>query len=79
MKRAVEAFQADGYTEIERHAKSLPESQLVDSLQDAYFIGYDKKIAALKTRLDPDLDLDWAQGRAMPVEQAVSDALLMGL
>jgi len=48
-------------------------------LQDAYFIGYDKKIEAVRTRLDRDLSRDWAQGHAMPVEQAVSDALQTGL
>src|SRR5438094_771079 len=37
--RAVEAFCADGYTEIEYHRKSLSESQLFDSVSDAYFIG----------------------------------------
>jgi D-3-phosphoglycerate dehydrogenase len=35
----VEAFRADGYTEIETHPKSLPESDLLASAADAYFIG----------------------------------------
>jgi D-3-phosphoglycerate dehydrogenase / 2-oxoglutarate reductase len=36
---AVEAFHADGYTEIEYHKKSLPEEQLLEAARDAYFIG----------------------------------------
>ncbi|MGD1092982.1 MAG: phosphoglycerate dehydrogenase [Bryobacteraceae bacterium] len=36
---AVEAFQADGYTGIEYHPKSLPEAELIKSARDAYFIG----------------------------------------
>ena len=36
---AVEAFQADGYTNIATHAKALPESQLLEAVSDAYFIG----------------------------------------
>lgn len=36
---AVEAFQADGYTNIATHAKALPEPQLLEAVSDAYFIG----------------------------------------
>jgi len=36
---AVEAFRADGYTNILQHAKSLAPSQLAAALRDAYFIG----------------------------------------
>ena len=36
---AVDAFRADGYTEIEYHPKSLPEPALLRSVHDAYFIG----------------------------------------
>jgi D-3-phosphoglycerate dehydrogenase len=36
---AVEAFRADGYTQIEYHEKSLPESQLLASIEDASIIG----------------------------------------
>src|ERR1700730_14410488 len=35
----LEVFRADGYTDIEYHQKSLPESKLFDSISDAYFIG----------------------------------------
>jgi D-3-phosphoglycerate dehydrogenase len=36
---AAAAFQADGYTSIARHAKSLPEDKLLEAVSDAYFIG----------------------------------------
>ncbi|HMQ13014.1 MAG TPA: phosphoglycerate dehydrogenase, partial [Candidatus Competibacter phosphatis] len=36
---AVEAFQADGYSTIEVHSKALPESQLLESIGDAYLVG----------------------------------------
>ncbi|MGB5065238.1 MAG: phosphoglycerate dehydrogenase [Candidatus Competibacter sp.] len=36
---AVEAFQADGYSNIEFHPKALPEPQLLKSIGDAYFVG----------------------------------------
>ncbi len=36
---AVDAFRADGYTDIEYHPKSLPEKQLVAAVRKAAFIG----------------------------------------
>ncbi len=36
---AVDAFRADGYTDIEYHPKSLPAPALLSSIHDAYFIG----------------------------------------
>jgi D-3-phosphoglycerate dehydrogenase len=36
---AVEAFRADGYTDIEYHPKSLPKPQLLAALRDSYFVG----------------------------------------
>ena len=36
---ALDAFRRDGYTEIEQHAKSLPEARLADALRDAYIVG----------------------------------------
>src|SRR3974377_1766389 len=36
---AVEAFRADGYTDIEYHSKALPEPQLAKSIRDCYFVG----------------------------------------
>jgi D-3-phosphoglycerate dehydrogenase len=36
---AVETFRADGYTDIDYHAKSMPEEQLIKVIADAYFVG----------------------------------------
>lgn len=36
---AIELFRRDGYTDIDYHKKPLPESQLVDAVREAYFIG----------------------------------------
>lgn len=36
---AVEAFEADGYTEVEYHKKALPEPMLLAAVRDVYFIG----------------------------------------
>ena len=36
---AVDAFRRDGYTNIEAHPKSLPETKLVASMRDAYIVG----------------------------------------
>jgi D-3-phosphoglycerate dehydrogenase len=36
---AVDAFRADGYTDIAYHPKSLPEPQLREAIRDAYFVG----------------------------------------
>jgi D-3-phosphoglycerate dehydrogenase len=36
---AVDAFRADGYSNIEIHQKALPEPQLVDAVRDAYIVG----------------------------------------
>jgi D-3-phosphoglycerate dehydrogenase len=36
---SVAAFDADGYTDIEYHQKSLPEPELLASIRDAYFVG----------------------------------------
>ena len=35
---AVEAFRADGYTNVTRHEKSLPEAQLLDAVREASVI-----------------------------------------
>ncbi|MBI2381950.1 MAG: phosphoglycerate dehydrogenase [Gammaproteobacteria bacterium] len=37
--RAVEAFKADGYSNIEYHKKALPEDQLLTAVASAHFIG----------------------------------------
>jgi D-3-phosphoglycerate dehydrogenase len=36
---AVDAFRSDGYSNIEIHAKALPEPQLKDAVRDAYIVG----------------------------------------
>ena len=36
---AVEAFRADGYTNITQHEKSLPEAQLIEAVREASIIG----------------------------------------
>ena len=36
---AVDNFKAEGYTNIEYHAASLPEEQLKESIKDAHFVG----------------------------------------
>lgn len=36
---AVEAFRADGYSDIEYHPKSLPEAKLVKSVRNAFLLG----------------------------------------
>jgi D-3-phosphoglycerate dehydrogenase len=36
---AVEAFRADGYTDIAYHPKSLPAPELREAIRDAYFVG----------------------------------------
>lgn len=36
---SVEAFHADGYSDLEYHKKSLPESKLIKAVEDAHLIG----------------------------------------
>ncbi len=36
---AVDAFRADGYTDIDYHEKSMPEAQLTEAVKDAYIVG----------------------------------------
>ncbi|HUS07703.1 MAG TPA: NAD(P)-dependent oxidoreductase [Bryobacteraceae bacterium] len=36
---AVHAFRANGYTGVEYHRKALPESHLIESIGDAFFVG----------------------------------------
>jgi D-3-phosphoglycerate dehydrogenase len=82
---AVEAFQADGYTSIESHAKALPESMLLETIGDAYFVGI-RSVTQLTARVferaprligvgcfcigTNQVDLDAAQERGIPVFNA---------
>src|SRR6478752_5834376 len=36
---AVDAFRADGYSNIDLHQKALPEPQLIEAVRDAYIVG----------------------------------------
>ena len=82
---AVEAFQADGYSTIEVHSKALPESQLLESIGDAYLVGI-RSATQLSARVfehaprligvgcfcigTNQVDLDAAQERGVPVFNA---------
>ena len=82
---AVEAFQADGYTNIATHAKALPEPQLLEAVSDAYFIGIRSATRLTASVLEHaprligigcfcigtnQVDLDAAQLRGVPVFNA---------
>jgi D-3-phosphoglycerate dehydrogenase / 2-oxoglutarate reductase len=82
---AIEAFRANGYTEIETHPKSLTGSDLAAALHDAYFVGIRSStlLAARTIEQAPRLtaigcfcigtnqvDLDAAQDRGIPVFNA---------
>ncbi len=82
---AVEAFQADGYTNIESHLKALPESMLLETIADSYFVGI-RSATQLTARIfesaprligvgcfcigTNQVDLDAAQDRGVPVFNA---------
>jgi D-3-phosphoglycerate dehydrogenase / 2-oxoglutarate reductase len=83
--KAVEAFRADGYTDIEYHQKSLPQGKLFDSISEAYFIGIrsatqlTSEVFEHAPRLigvgcfcigTNQVDLDTAQQRGIPVFNA---------
>ncbi|MDG4596488.1 MAG: phosphoglycerate dehydrogenase [Candidatus Contendobacter sp.] len=82
---AVEAFQADGYTNIESHPKALAEPKLLDAIADSYFVGI-RSATQLTARIFENaprligvgcfcigtnqVDLDAAQERGVPVFNA---------
>ena len=82
---AVEAFQADGYTGIDYHPKSMPEGQLIELIGDAYFVGI-RSATELTDRVFENaprltgvgcfcigtnqVDLDAARDRGIPVFNA---------
>ncbi len=82
---AVETFQKDGYTRIEKHPKALAEPQLVAALRDAHLVGIrsNTHLTARVLEQAPKLiaigcycigtnqvDLDFAQSRGIPVFNA---------
>ena len=82
---AVEAFQHDGYTEIEKHPKSLPPEKLKEALSDAYFVGIRSATELTSQILEAapklvsvgcfcigtnQVDLDYARERGIPVFNA---------
>ena len=82
---AVEAFRSDGYTNIQQHAKSLPQSQVANALRDAYFVGIRSNTQLTAEILEKaprligigcfcigtnQVDLDAAQERGVPVFNA---------
>jgi D-3-phosphoglycerate dehydrogenase / 2-oxoglutarate reductase len=82
---AVEAFEADGYTNIEYHEKALTETQLVAAIRDAYLLGIRSATQLTKEVFEAgesliatgcfcigtdQVDLDTAQDRGIPVFNA---------
>jgi D-3-phosphoglycerate dehydrogenase len=82
---AVEAFRADGYTNIEFHEKALPDPQLIAAVEDAYLVGIrsatqlTRNVIGAASHLTAvgcfcigtnQVDLDAAQDRGIPVFNA---------
>ncbi|HET7610604.1 MAG TPA: phosphoglycerate dehydrogenase [Rhodanobacteraceae bacterium] len=82
---AVEAFEAAGYTRVERHDKALPREQLLEAIADAHIVGIrsrtqlDGEAIAQARRLlavgcfcigTNQVDLANARGRGVPVFNA---------
>jgi len=82
---AAAAFQADGYTSVVRHPKSLPESKLLEAVGNAYFVGIRSgtkltaRVFEHANRLlsvgafcigTDQVDLEAARGRGIPVFNA---------
>ena len=82
---AVEAFKADGYTDVDYFDKSMPEAQLIEAVRDAHLAGIRSatqltaKVFAAANRLiavgcfgigTNQVDLEAAQERGVPVFNA---------
>jgi D-3-phosphoglycerate dehydrogenase len=82
---AVDVFRRDGYSEVEVHAKSLPEKKLAEAIRDAYIIGIRSATNLTSAILEQapkligigcfcigtnQVDLDFAQDRGVPVFNA---------
>src|SRR5690242_19593662 len=81
----VATLDADGYTHIELHKKSLPEDQLIEAISDAYIVGISSATHLTARVLEQaprliaigcfcigtnQVDLDFAQTRGIPVFNA---------
>jgi len=84
-ENAAAAFCEDGYTDVERHPKSLPEADLRTALRDAYIVGIRSATRLTAAMIDQaprligvgcfcigtdQVDLDAAQERGIPVFNA---------
>ena len=82
---AVEAFHADGYPNVERHEKALPQARLIEVLRDAYLVGIRSTTYLTRDVFDAaphlmaagcfcigtnQVDLDAAQAHGVPVFNA---------
>ena len=82
---AVEAFQADGYSNIDYQQKALPEAKLLEAISDAYVVGIRSATQLTANVLEHaprligvgcfcigtnQVDLDAAQGQGVPVFNA---------
>src|SRR5579863_5577249 len=82
---AVDAFHADGYSNIDLHQKALPEPQLIEATRDAYIVGIRSATQLTRGVLEASrhltavgcfcigtnqVDLEAAQDRGIPVFNA---------
>ena len=82
---AVEAFRADGYTDIETHQKALPEAQLIAAMREPFILGIRSATQLTPAVLEAaqhliavgcfcigtnQVDLEKAQDRGIPVFNA---------
>src|SRR6204780_5476756 len=82
---AVDAFRADGYSNVDLHQKALPEAQLIEAARDAYIVGIRSATQLTRSVLEASrhltgigcfcigtnqVDLEAAQDRGVPVFNA---------